>query len=88
MVQAEAEDAQTQSGQLPLGERRQRGLDDLAAVIEGLWGPRCLRNEGGCGCCTAWTIFDCVEHLTDASGLDDRNATQKGHPDDRARIRR
>ena len=64
-------DEEADADELPISERRERGLNDLAAVIEKIWGPRCSRHEGGCHCCVAWTMFDCMEKLTDTSVLDD-----------------
>lgn len=54
-----------------LAARRERGLNDLAAVIEGVYGHRCSRFEAGCMCCVAWAVLDMVERLTDGSLLDD-----------------
>ena len=50
--------------------RRERALNDLAVIIIELWGQRCARHEGQCHCCVAWTMFDCMEKLTDSSTLD------------------
>lgn len=44
-----------------LRKRRERGLDDMAAVITALYGDRCSRHEAGCICCTAWAIFDVMD---------------------------
>jgi hypothetical protein len=58
---------------LSLRERRDRGLTDLAATIEAIWGPRCNRHEAGCFACVAWTMFDTMEKLTDSSVLDEES---------------
>lgn len=55
---------------LPLRQRRERALNDLSVIIKDVWGPRCSRSEGGCSACLAWSIFDCMERLTDSSELD------------------
>lgn len=53
---------------MAMKDRRERGFDDLAAVIEAHYGPRCTRNQGGCVCCSAWAIYDCLERLLDNVG--------------------
>jgi hypothetical protein len=50
-------------------ERRNRGLADIASVIEKIWGHRCNQHDGHCGGCHAWTIFDCLAKLTDTDIL-------------------
>jgi hypothetical protein len=52
---------------LKLAERRERGMNDLAAVIQATYGERCSRREGGCTSCTVWAIFDALDTMTDAS---------------------
>lgn len=58
----------------PLAARRERGMNDLAAVLQALYGDRCTRTEGGCFCCAAWAVFDALDTMTDASALKDLEA--------------
>lgn len=53
-----------------LRKRREDGLNNLAKVIEKLYGPRCSRTEPVCVSCMAWIIFDQMEKITDSSYLD------------------
>lgn len=55
---------------LSLRERRDRGLNDLAVIVEAVYGSRCTRREPGCICCAGWAIFDMMDQLTDSSHLD------------------
>ncbi len=50
---------------LPLQRRRQAGLNELASVIETMYGPRCARSVGGCTCCAVWSVFDALAIMTD-----------------------
>lgn len=51
----------------PLGARRERGMNDLAAVVQRIYGNRCTRREGGCACCAVWAIYDALDTMTDSS---------------------
>lgn len=55
---------------LSLGDRRMRAFNDLATVVEAVWGGRCSRREGGCPTCSAWTLYDAMEQVVDASQID------------------
>lgn len=54
-----------------LKQSREEGLNDLAKVIQHIYGDRCTRKEAGCMCCVAWGVFDMLESLTDSSLIDD-----------------
>jgi hypothetical protein len=56
--------------ELSLVDCRNRGLGDLATVIEAIWGPRCNIHDGHCFVCNAWLMFDTLSRLTDTSTLD------------------
>lgn len=62
---------------LSLRTRRDRGLNDLAAVIEAVYGSRCTRREPGCICCAGWSIYDMLDQWTDSAHLDLPEAGQK-----------
>ena len=51
----------------PMNVRRERGMNDMAAVLQSLYGDRCTRREGGCTCCAVWAIFDALDTMTDSS---------------------
>lgn len=58
-------DNETEAISLPA--KRERMLNDLAEILNKVWGPRCSRNEGGCASCMAWTLFDAVDRMTDST---------------------
>lgn len=53
--------------EVPLRRRRRVALNELAAVIEAVYGPRCARSEGGCATCGVWTVFDALTQMTDVT---------------------
>lgn len=53
-----------------LRQSRERAMNDLATVIEAIYGPRCLRREAGCVACVAWLQFDVMDHLTEGTLVD------------------
>lgn len=66
------------SDETSVAERRERGMNDLAAVVQSLYGERCSRREGGCTCCAVWAIYDALDTMTDASVFaDDLRITEK-----------
>lgn len=63
----------------PLSERRERGMNDLAAVVQAIYGDRCTRREGGCTRCAVWAIYDALDTMTDASVFaDDLHGVETG----------
>ena len=55
---------------MTLRERWNRGLNDMAAVIEKIYGPRCQRFEPGCVCCMGWAAFDQLEKFTNSDHIE------------------
>lgn len=51
---------------------RNSAMNQLATVLEVIWGPRCsTRNQGGCPACAAWAAFDAMETMTDTVWFQD-----------------
>ena len=50
---------------------RNRALNNIAAIVTAIYGPRCDRKQGGCHCCVAWTVFDAMEQITDSGHITD-----------------
>lgn len=50
--------------------KKDKTMNNLAKIIEHLYGPRCSRHEAACMCCNAWAMFDCMDRLTDSSLID------------------
>ncbi|MBM1817136.1 hypothetical protein [Pseudosulfitobacter pseudonitzschiae] len=48
-----------------------RGMGEVANVIEHIWGPRCNTHEANCATCHQWSVFDYMLASLDSESLDD-----------------
>ena len=48
-----------------------RGMSEIATVIEHVWGPRCTMHEASCATCHQWGLFDYMLATLDSDSLDD-----------------
>ena len=55
---------------MKIRKARNKALNDMAKVIENLYGPRCDRFEATCSGCATWAVFDMIEKMTETSFLD------------------